>query len=903
MKMNIRKRDIASYLFLPGIFPRLRAFSKDGFSILAVIVASIYNAVGLLPKRHEFLQPNMVGQFGITDVILEARRHLKFDLKHIDQIIIFLALFLGLILLAIQFVVILISFIIKTAEAGGLPVNFSQLFSTTAPNEDIAFRLLDMVFGIPGFFGSSELTFLNYFANFHVALHGMYVLYSTAILVIAVVIVSYFVIAVILETAQTGTPFGRRFEAVWVPVRLIIAFGLLVPIGYGMNSGQYISLYAAKWGSGLATNGWIHMNSVLANGGGTYLGNRRDLVARPGNPDPTHLQSFAGLMMACDSIYESEPYNYDEIEAYIVRGNGDTSMRLPFWTTPFEVARLFGDGEKIHVKIGHFDTTYTKEKGYVKPICGEMYIDTISVTEPGLALMQQGYYHLAQTIVYGQSFRSPCGPEPFLVATQAIGDYMAGTYMPDPWYTIAELEVAMADLQPLVQSEYNSIVNTINACVSRSQNALAASPVWNVSADGLRMGWAGAAIWYNRIARVNGAFVSTVQSVPRVSKYPEIMEYVLSQKMQQDANVNASSRFEPTLEEGRKMQFGRETDADTAAVFNRIFTFWEDQGYGSTTLRGHADRTGNVFMDTINAIFGTQGLFDMCANPNVHPVAQLSSLGKGLIEASIRNLGYSLASGVLGGAAYILEVPFGPALDSASGFFSAIAGITMLIGFMLFYIMPFLPFLYFFFAVGGWVKGLFEAMVGVPLWALAHLRIDGEGLPGQNATYGYFLILEIFLRPIMIIMGLLASITIYSASVKVLNDAYFLAVSNLSGQDPLNKTGCAISGSTNLSDGSALDSFVRGPIDEFFFTVMYAIIVYIMGMASFKLIDEIPNQISRWMGKEVETFNDKRSEAAEGLMSRVAIGGGAISGQLSGAISQGKSAIGSGISGIGGLIR
>ena len=63
---------------------------------------------------------------------------------------------------------------------------------------------------------------------------------------------------------------------------------------------------------------------------------------------------------------------------------------------------------------------------------------------------------------------------------------------------------------------------------------------------------------------------------------------------------------------------------------------------------------------------------------------------------------------------------------------------------MLFYIIPFMPFIYFFFAVGTWVKAIFEAMVGVPLWALAHIRIDGQGLPGDAAMNGYYLLLEIF---------------------------------------------------------------------------------------------------------------------------------------------------------------
>lgn len=266
----------------------------------------------------------------------------------------------------------------------------------------------------------------------------------------------------------------------------------------------------------------------------------------------------------------------------------------------------------------------------------------------------------------------------------------------------------------------------------------------------------------------------------------------------------------------------------------------------------------------------------MCQNADIHPIAQLASVGKGLIEATIRNLGISLGGGTAGLFAGFL----GPAIESVSGFFGTVASVTILLGFVLFYLVPFLPFLYFFFAIGGWIKGLFEAMVGVPLWALGHLRIDGEGLPGDGALTGYFLIFEIFLRPLLIIFGLIASVLIFGAMVKVLNDIFTLVISNMTGFNAEAGAGAACG-----SDGRQLEqpgtvAWMRGPIDELFFTVVYGIIVYMIGMSSFKLIDMIPNNILRWMGQGIQTFNDQNTTPAEGLVSKVAVSGGILSGQL-----------------------
>ena len=74
----------------------------------------------------------------------------------------------------------------------------------------------------------------------------------------------------------------------------------------------------------------------------------------------------------------------------------------------------------------------------------------------------------------------------------------------------------------------------------------------------------------------------------------------------------------------------------------------------------------------------------------------------------------------------------------------------------------------------------------------------------------------------------------------------------------------------------------RGPLDEFFFTVIYAIIVYMIGMSCFKLIDNVPNHILRWMNAGVPAFNDKSSDPAEGLVKYMAVGGGRIGQQLQG---------------------
>ena len=295
-------------------------------------------------------------------------------------------------------------------------------------------------------------------------------------------------------------------------------------------------------------------------------------------------------------------------------------------------------------------------------------------------------------------------------------------------------------------------------------------------------------------------------------------------------------------------------------------------------------------IDLVNMLLGSRGLFDMCKNVAIHPIAQLSATGKGMVESAVAMLAVGGIAKAVGGLASFFEKgkDLSAVAKTFSSMFFSLATIGLIVGFILFYILPFLPFIYFFFAVGEWIKSIFEAMVGVPLWALAHLRIDAYGLPGQAAENGYFLIFEIFIRPILTVVGLVGAFVIFAAMVRVLNDIFYLVIANLSGHDPLQESVCFQNPELTGKDGNqsedtqSVTAYLRGPVDEFFYTVIYAIIVYMIGMACFKLIDEVPDRILRWMGTDVHSFGDKSGDPAKDLIQKTVVGGGLATGALSG---------------------
>ncbi len=521
---------------------------------------------------------------------------------------------------------------------------------------------------------------------------------------------------------------------------------------------------------------------------------------------------------------------------------------------------------------GEFNATeYQDELGGVLPYCGELKLTTSDISEVGSLRMQGGYFAIVNYLWTGTGGQWPAD-------IQTVAEYLTYYYMNPNSLQIWNASVPQDQFKGYISREVTTFLNNT---ISDAVGVLANSPTWsNDLALIQEQGWGGAGMWYNKIAQLNGSLVAAVNAVPYPTLQPSSLEKMKEEQIQQ--NVAGDQRFSENQSGNQEMDNTSSTEGEIGRTLAKVDAFWSREDLEQGEFAGQTRSTNNVFIDTINLVFGTRGLFNMCANADTHPLAQLSILGKGLVEASIRNLGMAFGFGAIS----MLPIPFvGAASGVVSSILTSIATMTLSMGFLLFYVLPFMPFLYFFFAVGGWIKGLFEAMVGVPLWALAHLRIDGEGLPGDAALDGYHLIFEIFLRPILIVFGLLASVIIFGSMVKVLNEIFTLVVSNLSGHDEGFDELCGRIGGGGPT-GSAI-AFFRGPIDELFYTVLYTIIVYMIGMSCFKLIDLIPNNILRYMGSRASTFNDNAQDVAEGLMFKLSIGASQTSNQL---IGIGKSA-------------
>lgn len=962
--------SVLKYSILPGFIPRLRELSHISLSTLAVLIAYIYSSVRLLPRYHPYLVPENRGRFRIRDVIGAAANNLEFKWRNIDQIIVFTLILLSFIIFILQLVLLVLAFMgMQVAVAGNLALNTTDMFAVNSQyghgfalpqatqnmltnrgavingvgSQDLAFILLDRVFGVHNIFNSCIETsgefchnfnfstgvadriagtqFAVYPSRFHAALHTLLKYYSYGMFAVGTIIILYHVIVIVSEASVTGTPFGQRVNKAWAPVRLLFFFALLLPIGgyqgaitvgtlningnqdtnnYGFNGAQLITLWTAKFGSNFATNGWGYFNDVLAN----RVVEQGELLVTPKVPTIHNMVQFVVLARMCEVMEEVNlpPDANLDIEPVMVGSDESSASASDFQTyaSVFVNANILSAGLRIAIgydlvppaapqvlddsvfnrfyiedakKYGNSLRRTTNRQIYnIKPLCGELHIPVSAASRVAGVQPAAVYFDLFRHMWNESGPTRATAPTNPPSIRQYVNCEFERRYAHRPRCSQRINEDFFKDLV----AYYEGLsVDLVHQQVQRIQNVTAGA--WTIDPSIRLYGWAGAALWYRQVADINARFIDGVNASPAVKRFPLLMEQVAAKQKAYSDTVSVSGIFSPNLPNGDMIEFDRPTlDPRMASIYHMLYTVSTMEGTIGTNPDVYHPKVekSDFVRSAIGLLFGASGVYDMLNNQSANPLAQLSALGKSMLNAAIRNIaldvGGSLAlanvseelNGLFPGASGAIKV----VTDTMGSF----GRMTLVMSFILYYLLPALPFIYMFFALCGWVKCIFEAIVAMPLWALAHLRIDGEGLPGRDAATGYYLLLEIFLRPILTIVGLIGSVILFSSMVLVFNDLFHVFLVNAAGANITDATNSGFIGS------------IRGEIDEFFYTLVYVMIVYMMGMSSFKLIDQVPHQILRWMGVSAQTFQEQSGDIGENLAGTVYSKGSIFTNNLSG---------------------
>lgn len=924
-KKGLTTLGVVKYLFLPDIKSRVRMLSLK-LGTFAHFFALIFYSCRLIPAGHPVLQPGNIGYFGFSDVIATAASNLKMNRQNIDQIVMFGAVILSLVLFIANGAAIAVytAFDIgdanaqvtvtpagssppgaaanqasesdfaarcRTGDASRRATGSGSMFTAPNPECDLAYTFLDRVFG------STEVDMFHFgpqrqdlaSVGIKSAVYSMLGMYSTAMMVIAVVIILYFAFTVVGESAMTGQPFGKRFNSFWAPIRLVIGLGLLVPIGGGLNAAQYATLYAAKMGSGFASFAWTEFVQTFA---------ETDLIG--GSTYPSHQSLVAAIARsnACMAIANR-----------VVLSGGSQKVQF-FWTNyPYGTSDRDRDGILYAWAKADMMATQTTYTGHVKaPIAETTYSET-EMARNGEGLTSIEPNQTCGSIFVRTRANAALQNTP---TTQSVTSQPVRSLNNSPNSVLAAVDTS--SLVPL----YNEMLTQINTTVKGPIDAMVAAAVRIDSGDptfigapqvaavrtairtaetqardktktiidGFRedykerfsdeidrrvsrfdkKGWMGAGLFYTDIADLNGIMYSILdstypmptQDVPYIPTEEEMRrdDYEAPRGVLTSGSEETMQRMAWIMSIMQQVNQGSLAGSSMTAGFRG--TFWE-----------------NYLLD----LFGAEAIKQFRNSPGTNPLADLVALGHGLYTKGMSYIDFIVAS-LLGHAA----LGWIPVIGGVTGFASQIATFMIFaatvgigVGVFLYYVVPLLPFIFFFFSITAWVLEVVEAMVGLPLWALAHIRIDGDGLPGPAAQTGYTIIFGIMVRPFVILFAYVMGIVMFSAGMMMLKDMYTIYIGT-------------------LGDGE------DRAIDYVAYSGIYAVLGLTMGMISFKQCDQMTNQIMRWFGGSDPRYGDGHGDPS-GEIKSAAMGAGYVATQAGNNIgSMGQGMANSTSQSVGGLI-
>lgn len=268
------------------------------------------------------------------------------------------------------------------------------------------------------------------------------------------------------------------------------------------------------------------------------------------------------------------------------------------------------------------------------------------------------------------------------------------------------------------------------------------------------------------------------------------------------------------------------------------------------------------------AVIFKSGLM-VLSQPGVNPIVALANMGNQFINFS-GNLWIMLLFETI---TAILMLPFGififGMLAFAMPLLTTWVGVMVGVGFVTTYYIPIMPFMIFLFGAFSWLIAVVEAMVAGPIVALGITHPEGHDAFGKGEA-AIMILLNVFLRPAMMIIGYIAAIALTYVGVWMLNAGYNHAIAFIQTDTRLP----AVSMQVPDANGQ-LQTLLEMPsgtggltnwagVFAFFFSILTYVSMYlILVQKAFTLIAYLPDKVLRWVGGNPESLGQESQQWGE----------------------------------------
>ncbi len=747
-----------------------------------------------------------------------------------------------------------------------------NLFNIASNDQSIFF--LGKIFGTMGDVltpGGSTATSIG-------LLGTMFKTFNSIVLAVAALIVMYTVIVGLLATAHEGEFLGKKFHGLWTPIRTVLGIAALVPTATGYCALQIVLMWVIVQGVGAADTVWnTALKYVQATGsayaqpqvvdvgvkenlkiafqglvcaattgvkdgvmqgapsgfGGYYCsqnnctaaGSNASLISNQCSGDKCTMSfgpgGYCGTLQYCNPAgsscteANSRACNACKAQAMVLTGSEQPIQGNDMPTTSFSEASIIGTLNKIAVHFAAADADYVKF----------YYSSSANATNNGNG------WGWVEGFCTGANLSPCCNPPTTAFGMFGMCTNKAGANaFPEPFTMASQpTDASTAEIQKVILPYYlndkTGGVDFIEATGGNYSAALAASLIQTIEDTQLTgfydeansVGWIYAGAYYYKIAQQNDKNAQGANPLFTANGSP-------SSTALKNYRNNFSAAGELLSSIGSDASVGTDATPQLTAIKSLL-----KSGNGSIL---------HSFMKTVS---GTK-VGEMATDPLV----SIQSLGKGIlitifiifpivialqIMAGIAAMATSitaLGTGMPAGMQSVVTVMSFTITPILLGFMSVFMGI----GGLLAVYTPLIPYIIFIVGVIGWFGSTIEAMVAAPLVALGILSPGGQHELLGKAEPALMLIFNIFLRPTLMIFGLMAGMLLASVAVTIVNATFSSVMSSIVGK-----------GSADF-------------ISLIFFMVAYVMLILTVLNKCFAMIYIIPTRTMRWIGGQGDDYGE-----------------------------------------------
>lgn len=657
----------------------------------------------------------------------------------------------------------------------------------------------------------------------------MFGFFNSGILIIGSLIVSYVAVMGVTNTANDGEAMGKNWSSLWTPVRIVAGGAVLLPTTSGFSFIQLIVLMFSLWGVGFANGTYkAGMAMGVLSPNGIVEG-----VNSPGN--------FYGLRDFARSYLAA---SYCAKAANSIYGNNPASGAVP------EV-RANNTQDKLNTVNGRTEYVFEiKDRNADTNLAGgAAFCGTVKVAVYSAQTQTEAMARALESLrvnVQGKKREAAMG-----MMTQL-----------DTWVRSWPATINDAGWDAVDSDQFNTIVNAAEQKVATQLFAQVSSDQGDVD-NGLKDflgtltddGWSAAGGWFQRVGMVRGQIAGVLSepvgsvSAPSLGALPA------------DARASLLTHSVTTVTEAidkkseEKPGYKQSTTAkpeDIASLIPKDPN--SDINVGS--LKADMDSkmssyVNSVMLDVVEIATGagSNGQTPLCgtAGQMGGSLNRMKCVGDYL---TVARAGILVADVAIKTAGTAIRVIAG-ALSSVKGLgngldldkvvtplwdwvmtvpvkqLALMASYIEPLAFYFAVFLPSLPYTLFMIVFVGWVLAVLQSIIAAPLWAVMHMTPDRTFVGSQ--TQGYLLLLSLFARPALAVLGLFAAVLVSDPVIDYIAQGFF-----------------AMRGAVVSSSGGV------GAISEFltfawWFMVFGLTLLPVLYMI-FGLPQTLPDQVLRWIG-------------------------------------------------------